>query len=186
MTPSGTAAAVLACAVTLTPLSAAAQDQSPRLDQLVTRGEKIVVVDDEGREIEGRVESISSAILGLRVNGQPVELAIDRVVRADRPRDGLGNGALIGMGTTVSLSMIGLIAAHASCNDSRYGCASAPPAWVVLWAMGSSAAIGAGIGVAIDAMIHSERAIYRRGGARASISPTIASGVRGASVSIRW
>ena len=48
------------------------------------------------------------------------------------------------------------------------------------------AAIGAGIGVAIDALIHSERAIYRRGAVRSSISPTLARGVRGWSVSVSW
>jgi hypothetical protein len=176
---------ILASVIALAPRSAAAQAAAPPLAQLVERGEKVVVVDDDGQEIEGRIESITSTILALRVQGRPVDVAIDRVVRVDRPRDGLGNGALIGMGTTVSLSMIGIIAAQNSCHHGHYACAP-PPAWVVLWAAGSSAALGAGIGVAIDAMIHSERAIYRRGGVRAAISPTIVRGVRGASVSVSW
>lgn len=185
MTPPS-AVVILVVALALAPLSAAAQDAGPGLDRLVRPGEKVLVVDDEGQEIEGRVESISSSVLGLRVDGRSVGLSIERVVRVDRPRDGLGNGALIGMGTTVSLSMIALIAAQTSCDGGRYGCASPPPVWVVLWAAGSSAALGAGIGVAIDALIHSERAIYRRGAVRTSISPTIARGVRGASVSVSW
>ena len=177
---------VILAFVALAPAAAAAQGTPAPLEQLVKRGEKVVVVDDAGREIEGRIEAVSSEVLGLRVHGQPVDLAVDRVVRVDRPRDGLGNGALIGMGTAVSLSMIALVGAQTSCDGARYGCAAPPPAWVVLWAAGSSAALGAGIGVAIDALIHSERAIYRRGSVRAAVAPTIARGVRGASVSVSW
>ncbi|HET7217656.1 MAG TPA: hypothetical protein VFJ02_06390 [Vicinamibacterales bacterium] len=178
--------AVLALVLALAPRFAAAQDAAPRIDQLVKRGEKVVVMDEDGQEIEGRIESISASTVALRVDGAPVDMPFDRIVRIDRPRDGLGNGALIGMGTTVSLSMIGLVAAQSSCEDRYYNCSS-PPFWVVLWAAGSSAAIGAGIGVAIDALIHSERAIYRRGGGvRTTISPAIAHGVRGASVSVSW
>ena len=177
---------VILALVALAPITAAAQGTPAPLEQLVKRGETVVVVDDTGREIEGRIESVSSEVLALRVHGHPVDLAIGRVVRVDRPRDGLGNGALIGMGTAVSLSMVALIGAQNSCDGGRYGCASPPPPWVVLWAAGSSAALGAGIGVGIDALIHRERAIYRRGSLRAAVAPTIARGVRGASVSVTW
>jgi len=181
------AAGIVALVLVTAPSAAVAQDAGPPIAQLVKAGQKIVVVDDDGQEIEGRVDSVSSDSLALRSGGKPIALSLDRIVRIDRPRDGLGNGALIGMGTTVSLSMIGLAVNQSTCEGRYHRECSTPPFWVVLWAAGSSAALGAGIGVGIDAMIHGDRAIYRRGaGIRTAIAPTIARGVRGAAISVSW
>jgi hypothetical protein len=181
------AAGIVTLALAVAPASAMAQVAGPPVAQLVKPGQKILVVDEDGREIEGRVDSVSSDALALRADGKPITLALDRIVRIDRPRDGLGNGALIGMGTTVSLSMIGLAVSQSTCESRYHTQCSSPPFWVVLWAAGSSAALGAGIGVGIDAMIHGDRAIYRRGpGVRTAIAPAIARGVRGAAISVSW
>lgn len=164
---------------------AMAQERHPGLEALEAR-QPIVLVDEDGRELEGRVGKISGDSLQLLTGDGAVDLALDRIVRIDHPRDGLGNGALIGMTATVGLTLIAYVAGDFCDSQGRH--CSRPPAWAVLWASGSSAAIGAGIGVAIDAMItRRDRTIYRRGaGWRATVAPAIGPGVGGAVLSFSW
>jgi hypothetical protein len=60
------------------------------------------------------------------------------------------------------------------------------PGWVWPWVVGTGAPRRRN-GVAIDAMIHRDPAIYRRGaGVQATIRPAVGRGVRGAVVSVSW
>jgi hypothetical protein len=178
----------IALSLVLAASSATAQTDTARIGQLLKNGQKITLVDDDGRELEGRVAEVSSSSLGLTTDDGRIDLSLDRIVRIDHPRDGLGNGALIGMGTLVGLSLISLAAHDHSCPANARCPDTSPSALVVLWISGSMAAFGAGIGVAIDAMIHrKDAAIYKRGtAARATIGPAIGPGVRGAVVSVSW
>ena len=48
-------------------------------------------------------------------------------------------------------------------------------------------AIGAGIGVGVDALMHRERVIYRRdAGRRTRVTPVVGPGIAGAMASISW
>jgi hypothetical protein len=46
-------------------------------------------------------------------------------------------------------------------------------------------AIGAGIGVAIDALIRRDPTLFRRGDSRVMLAPSLGGGVRGFSLSVR-
>jgi hypothetical protein len=47
--------------------------------------------------------------------------------------------------------------------------------------------LGTAVGVGIDALIHRDREIYRRGGgALATVGPVLGRGLRGAVVSVTW
>lgn len=172
--------------VVVTAAPGAAQTAAP-IDRLVENGQKIVVVDDAGEKFTGRVRHASADVLGLLVDSKPIDIPVERVVRIDRPGDGLGNGALIGMTTSASMALLSMTLAHRSCSPSKYGCSSPEP-WVYLWAVGASGALGAGIGVAIDALVRGgDREIYRRGvHLEASVAPTLRRGVRGAAMTISW
>jgi hypothetical protein len=182
MTRSGCALSI--ALATLFAASTAGAQTAASIDRAVRAGQKIVVVDDEGRELEGRVEDVSPSVLTLLVDRHPIDVPLDRIVKVDRPVDGLGNGALIGLATSAGITLVGMATAHNSCPRSTSTC-SRPAAWVYLWAAGSSGAIGAAIGVGIDAMIRRDRGIYRRG-PQAAIAPAIGRGARGAVVSVRW
>jgi hypothetical protein len=164
---------------------AVAQVDSARIAELLRKGQKVVIVDEDGRELKGRVDSLSTTGLGLATRDGRLDLSLDRIVKIDHPHDGLGNGALIGAGISVGFSLFSLAVTSNSCG-SNVRCEPIPVG-IWLWAIGSSAAGGAGIGVAIDAMIKRDPAIYRRGaGVRMTLSPAVGRGVRGAVASVSW
>jgi hypothetical protein len=164
----------------------AAQTGPSRIAGLVKNGQKVSIVDDEGRELEGRIDGVSADSLGIVVKGRRLDLPVERIVKIDHPYDGLGNGALIGLASGAGMVFLGAVLDNRSCTGPNAHC-SRPPAWFVFWAAGGMGAVGAGVGVGIDAMIHRDRAIYRRGtGARTRVAPAVGPGIRGAVVSVRW
>jgi hypothetical protein len=164
---------------------AAAQTDTQRIAKLLTADQHVVVVDSAGRELDGRVNSVTLDSLGLVVDGQTIELPVDDIVKIDHPRDGLGNGAWIGFGIFAGMTAT-MLAINPVCRD-MLGC-ERPSFPVMVWAVGMTGATGAGIGAGIDALIgRNKAAIYRRGASpRASIAPAIGSGVRGGVVSVTW
>jgi hypothetical protein len=176
------ASAVLGVLIAASPV--AAQIGPDRIPELVKNGQKVVIVDDGGRVLKGRVDSLSATGLGLATKDRRIDLSLDRIVRIDHPHDGLGNGALIGAGISVAIGLLGVGIDDHQCGPPN-NCDT--PAWVWPWAVASSAAVGAGIGVCIDAVIRKDPAIYRRGGGlTTSIRPAVGRGVRGAVVSVSW
>jgi hypothetical protein len=165
---------------------AAAQTGPSRIAGLVKNGQKVSIIDDEGRELEGRIDGLSADSLGVVVNGRRTDLPFERIVRIDHPHDGLGNGALIGLASGAGIVFLGAVLDNRSCTGPNAHCPP-PPAWFVFWAAGGMGAVGAGVGVGIDAIIHRDRAIYRRGtGARTTVAPAVGPGLRGAVVSVSW
>ena len=85
-----------------------------------------------------------------------------------RRGDPLWNGALIGFGAG---AVVGLIGANACNND--FGCTSSTGTFVALWG-----GIGAGIGLAVDALLSSQHGVFPPRGrvgddARVRVSPSV-------------
>ena len=55
-------------------------------------GQKVSITDDQGQEFNGRIGTVAADGLRMLVEGKRVDVAYDRIVRIDRPHDGLANG----------------------------------------------------------------------------------------------
>jgi hypothetical protein len=171
-----TAPAVVAIAILVAPSIAIAQTGGMRLDDVVTTGMKVSVVDDDGRRIEGRVLEHSQESLRLAVNGSSEEILSDRIVRIDKP-DSLKNGALVGLGIGLAVGTFGAVLSSG---------VNIEPEWVVAGFTYHAVAFTL-LGTGIDAMFNNRRTLYERGGRlQTRVSPVIGRGVRGAAVSVSW
>ena len=141
------------------------------------------MIDDQGQEIHGKVRTMSSTILTLDRNGSATEIPLDRIAQIARPNDGLGNGALIGLGAGAAFGLLASTAGTDTCEGYPTPCGSG-------WVVGSTlvfGAIGAAIGVGVDALVHRDRVIYRRESRRQTrVAPVVAPGLGGAVVSVSW
>ena len=177
MTPMSCVCLGLATCLLASP--AFAQTEGPGVSGLVKQGQTIDVIDDQGQESRGKVRSLSSSILTLDRNGTSTEIPFDRIAQIARPTDGLGNGALIGLGAGVAF---GLLASTVGTDD----CLPCGAGFVVGSAL-VAGGIGAGIGVGVDALIRRDRVIYRRDTRRQTrVAPVLGRGVAGAVVSVNW
>ena len=173
----------VAFAVSLLASPALAQTEGPIVSALVKPGQTVEVIDDQGQEIRGKVRTLSAATLTLDRAGQPTEIPFERITQIARPGDGLGNGALIGLGAGAAFGLLAATAGTDTCEGYYEPCG---PGWVA----GSTlvfGAIGAGIGVGVDALVHHDRVIYRRGPRRQTrVAPVLGPGVAGALFSMAW
>jgi hypothetical protein len=170
------------------PVLAVAQEPVRSFDQLDTRlkpGDRVWVTDAAGREVEGKIQSLSPDALTLKGDGPRKFAASEVSAIRQRREDSLKNGALIGLavgsalGATVCVGM-------ASQDDGNLGwCASF---------LGAYGAMGAGIGVGIDAMIPGRKMVTYRapgtpgvsGHARLSIAPVFTPRTKGLSLAVTF
>ncbi len=123
------------------------------LQLLVRPGETVTVTDARGREVEGRIETLSPSLLALSGRSGPHEWTETDIVSVrQRKSDSLGNGALIGLAVGGGIGLAGGIAASQD-EPNESG-------WIV-FGMALYGGIGAGIGVGIDAMIRDEYVIFQ-------------------------
>ncbi len=180
MTPMLQARLVLAASLIASP--AFAQSDGASIRTLVKLGQTLEVIDEQGQEVRGKVRALSADALTLDRKGTQTEIPFERITQIARPNDGLGNGALIGLGAGVAFGLLASTAGTDNC-DGYYYCGSG-------WVIGSGlvfGGIGAGIGVGVDALIRRDRVIYRRDGRRQTrVAPVIGPGVGGAVVSVTW
>lgn len=147
--------------------------------QRAKEGQKVRVTDDQGREWQGRIDRFAPDNLELLTNDrQRRDLPYSSILRIDRPRDTLANGAGIGF---VSGAAFGLFVVVAVATD---GWDLTAAQYVLLPAAYGGA--GAGIGIAIDALVRRDPTLFRRGDSRVTLAPTLGRGVRGVSLSVRW
>ena len=161
----------------------------------VKEGDKVSITNEQGRSFSGRISSISADAITLVKGNKHTELPLAQVLKIERPKDSVLNGALWGLGVGAGMGFW-----QASTADEDYyqgdqpfcgvgffdNCTDPEPprvGIVITWS-----AIGALVGAGIDGLIHKgDRSIYRRGGERTlSIAPVTGRGRRGAAVSLAW
>ena len=130
-----------------------------QLQVLVGPQSNVTVTNAGGRQFSGTVESVSPTLLTLTVNGirrDYAEADVDFI--RQRRGDSLANGAKWGAGIGAAL----LAVAIAACDECHLD--SPDDYLVAAFATGAYAAMGAGVGVGIDALIRRPRTVYRRPG----------------------
>ena len=159
--------------------SALAQPEARRdLATVLVPGRTVWITDSAGREEKSQVVSLSNQVVTLTVDQETRSLSTAEVVRVQvRRSDPLFNGALIGAGAAVAsgLLLCTLTETWENCSDD------AGP-------MLSIGAIGAGAGIAIDALIRGRTTVYEapRAGARLLAAPILARGARGVQMSVSF
>ena len=154
---------------------AMAQASGESIPSAVRRGLKVSIVDDEGRQFDGRVMDVAAEGIRLSLRGTSEEIRLDRIVRIDQP-DGLKNGALVGLGVGLSFATLGLVIAPQGTKGA--------------WALASLVSKGGAcalLGTAIDAVVDNRRTLYERGRrTQARVAPIVSHGTRGAAISLTW
>ena len=158
--------------------TASAQASADDLRNRMKAGQKVAVIDDQGRKVQGRIVDLTVDSLALAGKSGREEVPYAQIVTIDRVDD-LKNGALIGL--AVGLGLFALDAAFAAEDGVTLNAAG----YVVIGALYGG--LGAGAGTGIDALIGGNRNIYQRGrGTRISIAPSIGRDRLAAAIGISW
>ncbi len=154
-----------------------------QLRSQVTVGDKVIVTDVMGREMEGTIAELSSsslALIGGKTRTEFVEADVEKVSR----RDSRWNGTLWGLGAG---GVVGALLDRSLVKE--YGRDDISPGSSVSF-VATAAGIGAGIGFGVDAMIKGRRVIYSRPRAatagNATVLPMWHPGRKGIFVSLRF
>lgn len=107
----------------------------------------VYVEDRSGREVEGRLVSLTESALTINIAGVTRTFTPAEVTKVDRRGDSLKNGALIGAAIGVFTGFFGDCPRAGTTNASE-DCPGARVGYVL-----GGAAIWAGIGAGIDALI---------------------------------
>ena len=155
-----------------------AQKASPDLQAALAPGTTVWITGADGREEKTRIVGISGGIVttGAGEDIRRLPLAEVRQIRV-RHSDPLLNGALIGAGAAVAsgLFLCNLTEPWENCRDD-------------VGPMLGVGAIGAGVGVGIDALFRGKRTIYdaASGSTRLHVAPIVARHARGLQVSVSF
>lgn len=107
----------------------------------------VYVEDRSGREVEGKLVTLTESALTINIDGVTRTFAPAEVTKVDRRGDSLKNGALIGAAVGLFTGLLG-DCPNAGNNNRSSGCPGARIGYVL-----GGAAIWAGIGAGIDALI---------------------------------
>jgi hypothetical protein len=160
---------------------AGAQESFDKLPQKVRPGQTVIVVDQRGAEIKGKVEEVTDARLvvdygrGVIDPSLPTSRAftpadVSRVLKPGHLWDGAIKGAVIGMIPILVLAA----------SDDCYDCGWGP-------AVATTGLIGAGIGIGIDAL-WGPKTVYRSNvrASRVSLAPILGRERKGVAAAIRF
>jgi hypothetical protein len=133
------------------PVSAQKNGQ-PSLESVLTAGTTVWVTDSAGREEQIRIVGVSDNVVTATVGEDTRQLSTTDIVRVRaRQSDSVLNGALIGAGAAVAAGL--------------YLCAATEP-WENcrddFGPMLRIGALGAGIGIAVDALIRGRTTVFER------------------------
>ena len=148
------------------------------LERTLTPGTTAWITDVSGREQRARVVGVAADVLTLETDGVARSLRLTDVTRVRvRHFDSVLNGALIGAGAAVAigLSMCRLTEPWENCRDD-------------VGPMLRIGAVGAGIGIGIDALFRGRRTVYdaRQGSASLQAMPVVGRGGGGLLVSLSF
>jgi hypothetical protein len=162
--------------------------EDERIRGSVKDGQRVVVIDDQGRELAGKIDRVGADSLRLLVRDQPTDVRLADIVRIDRPPDTLANGAGIGFGVGAVLGLTALALEDARACDPGvwFDCSDPSIASYVLVPL-VTGGLGTAIGVGIDALVRRDRTIYQRGRTvRTTVVPAIGHGMRGVVLAVSW
>ena len=165
-----------------------AQTDGDRIRASVRNGQTVKVIDDQGQEFQGAISNMTTDGLIITSGGRVADLRYDQIVRIDHPNDTLKNGALIGLATGAALAVVaGLTASDPEGCEAvpGFGCGEPTTGGIVAAAL-LLGGLGTAVGVGIDALIHRNPEIYRRGAPRVVLSSVLGRGIGAAFVSVRW
>jgi hypothetical protein len=164
------AATVFSAGCFLCPKQACAQSTEGTLDRLAEKHSTVYVMDADGRQFSGPLVRVdpSSFTIGMPEGEQSFQF--DRVAtnhrRGDSVASGAGIGAVagagLGLGLTKAWGCGALLTGYEPCPAKHYALAAAM--------MGG---IGAGVGVAIDALVQGRTEIYPRRATHRSSAVTV-------------
>ena len=171
----------------LVPAAAGAQPASDAQRAAVTQGDRVRVTDESGHSITARVAAISGFGLTLEDGRERTEISYRAIVKIERPRDRVWDGALGGFAIGAGLGLIAIAAEESntrSCQPQDWFCGASfgPPASVVVLALGG---IGAGVGAGVDALIGGKKTLYQRG-RKVHVAPVVGRGGAAARVTVAW
>jgi hypothetical protein len=127
-----------------------------QLQVLVRPGDRVTLTDAAGSRATGSIAELSSQSLALLVEGNRRQFRPDEVAAIHQRRaDPLGNGALKGFWWGAAFGALGALTL---CQHDDADC----DWFAVPLIVGVYGAMGAGIGVAIDAAVRREQLIYER------------------------
>ncbi|HXW05524.1 MAG TPA: hypothetical protein VD833_09865 [Vicinamibacterales bacterium] len=147
------AAAAVSFVLAAAPVSA--QTAPAGIEKKLKTGDRLTVTTDDGWEVRGRLVNIRSDALLLRIDDADVQLAWDDVERIRRRRNGVLLGSLIGLGAGLATGI-----PLKSLVDNETGKGNE--------ALATMIAMGVGAGMCLDAVLSTNRTIYRRDGAATS------------------
>ncbi len=177
---SGRFVAVASCLALAMSVEAFAQQAASfeQLQVLAKPGDRIFITDSRGAKTEGKIESLTGLSIRVIHKGISRELLQSDVSEIRKWRsDSLVNGAGIGLGVGLSIGALSLLGMR-NCD-----CPGAKAATI-----GYLGAIGAGIGVGIDALIPHKATIFSNGttARKLQFEPILSRTSKGASLSLRF
>ena len=169
---------IMFCLSTVSAFAQTSQDPPPRVETALSPGTTVWITDSAGREEKRRIVSVSDGIVTTTNPNEEVRrLRTTDILRVRaRYSDSVINGALIGAGAAVvsGLFLCTRTEPWENCRDD-------------VGPILRIAAIGAGAGIGIDALIRGRRTIYEAPrSTRLHVVPIAARGAAGLSVSVSF
>jgi hypothetical protein len=128
-------------------------DTLAQLSSLAASGDVVVVTDESGKRLKGKIDRISATSLRLSVNGEYQDIEERSIREVTRKRlDSLKNGAWIGAGAGAGVAVAAIIG---TCSSGG-GCHATAPASMLLVFVGG----GAGAGALIDRFVQKSERIF--------------------------
>jgi hypothetical protein len=175
----GCLAVLMFVALSATPLFAQAPPSAgTELESALLPGTTAWITESSGHEYKATILNVSGHIVTVTAGRQTRSLSTADVRRVRvRQSDSLMNGALIGAGSAVAsgLWFCTLMESWENCRDDSGSIAAIT-------------ALGAGIGVAIDALLRDRRTLYEAGTSSTElrIAPMLAPHARGLQIALRF
>jgi len=149
------------------------------LQRLVSSGQVVMVTDDTGRAVKGRVTNVTGSALVLRVKDEDRVFTPNTTTQVVR-RDSLDNGIVFGL---VGGGVLGWSVMRAECGPPGYDGECAAAVGVVTIPLGIGVGIAAG--ALIDGAIH--KTLYRSSQrSRVSVVPVVGTDRRGVQLSLSF